>query len=70
MHVISSVLWQVEVEDMTHVGNVQPTRSDVGSDQYREVTVMEVTQEAQALREKKLTIWSQVKTRLGELLFT
>jgi hypothetical protein len=24
MNVISSVLWQVEVEDMTYVGNVQP----------------------------------------------
>ena len=49
MDVISSVLRQVEVEDMTYVGNVQPTRSDVGSDQYRQVAVMEVTQEAQAL---------------------
>ena len=44
--VISSVLWQVEVEDMAHVGNVQPTRSDVGSDQYREVPIVEVAQKA------------------------
>ncbi len=49
MDVISSVLWQVEVEDMAHVRNVQPTRSDIGSDQYREVPVVEVAQKAQPL---------------------
>jgi hypothetical protein len=46
MDVISSVLWQIEVEDMAHVRNVQPTRSNVGSDQYREVPVVEVAQKA------------------------
>src|SRR6185437_2098468 len=43
------ILGQVEVEDVTDIGDVQSARGYVRRDQHREVAVMEVSQEAQPL---------------------
>jgi len=42
MNVIRRILWEIEVEDVAHVRNVQPTRGDVGGDQHRQVTVVKI----------------------------
>src|SRR5882762_10188486 len=34
MHIILGDVWQIEIEDMAHVGNMQAARGDIGCDQH------------------------------------
>ena len=43
VNVVSGVLRQVEVEHVTHIGNVQPAGCNISCNQYRQVPVVEVT---------------------------
>ena len=49
VHIVRRILWEVEVEHVTHVGDMQPARGHIGGDEHREIAVMEVAQEAQPL---------------------
>lgn len=43
MNVVSGVLRQVKVKDVTHIGDVQAAGCNIGGNQYRQVPVVEVT---------------------------
>ena len=49
MHVIFGIEWQVVVEHVAYVGNVQAARGDVGRDEYAEVAGDETGEEFLAL---------------------
>ena len=49
MHVVRRVLRQVEVEHVTDIRDMQSTRCDVRSNQHREIAVVKVAEELQAL---------------------
>jgi hypothetical protein len=49
MHVVRSVLRQVEVEHVTDIRDVQSARCDIGRNQYGEIAVVKVAEELQAL---------------------
>ena len=49
VHVVGSILRQVEIEDVADVRNMQAARGHIGGDQHREISIVKVTQEAQAL---------------------
>ena len=43
MYVVSGVLRQVEVEHVTHIGDVQAAGCNISCNQYRQVPIVEVT---------------------------
>jgi hypothetical protein len=49
MHVVRGVLWQVEVEHVADIRDVQSARCDIRSDQHGEIAIVKVAEELQAL---------------------
>ena len=60
VHIVGGVLWQIEIEDMTHIRDVQPARGDVGRDQHRELPLVKLAQELQPF-----LLWHIARERLG-----
>ena len=48
VHVIFGVLWEIVVHDVTYIGNMQPSRRDVGCDQNGQAAFLKVLEHTQA----------------------
>ena len=56
MHVVLGGVRDVEIHDVSEVGNVDATRRDVGGDEHAVLTALEVLERARALRLRTIAV--------------